>query len=78
VLAVRVEGDAEMAFATVTARLLETGLAKGKLPEEIVVWNVPLPRNPSGKVVRSEVAAGAAGRPRQLAPRLAAAPASDG
>jgi acyl-CoA synthetase (AMP-forming)/AMP-acid ligase II len=78
VLAVHVEGDAEMAFATVTARLLETGLAKGKLPEEIVVWNVPLPRNPSGKVVRADVAAGAEGRPRQLAPRLAAPPVSNG
>lgn len=69
-LAVRVAGEGDVGYTTVTGALLAAGLAKGKLPEEIVTWTDPLPRNPSGKIVRSELAARAAGRPHDVAPRL--------
>lgn len=70
VLAVRAANPAAISLATVTAALAEKGLAKGKLPEEIVMWDVPLPRNPSGKIVRAELAAQANGKQRDVAPRL--------
>ena len=69
-LAVHLAEGATIDFDDVVAVLTERGLARGKLPEEIVVWHDPLPRNASGKVVRAEVASGSADRPRHLATRL--------
>jgi acyl-CoA synthetase (AMP-forming)/AMP-acid ligase II len=71
VLAVRAADGAALSYDTVIAALLDKGLAKGKLPEELVMWDEPLPRNPSGKIVRAELVDRAEGRPRDLAPRLA-------
>jgi len=40
----------------VVAHLLAAGMARRKLPEELVIWDEPLPRTASGKVVRSRLA----------------------
>jgi acyl-CoA synthetase (AMP-forming)/AMP-acid ligase II len=71
VLAVRTADGAALSYRAVSGALLDIGLAKGKLPEEIVYWDEPLPRNATGKIVRSELAGRGAGRPRDTAPRLA-------
>lgn len=73
-LAVHLADRATMDYDTVVAALAERGLARGKLPEEIVIWHDPLPRNPSGKIVRADVANGSIGRPRSVAPRLNTVP----
>jgi acyl-CoA synthetase (AMP-forming)/AMP-acid ligase II len=70
VLAIRPDDATRMTYATVVAGMTRVGLAKGKLPEEIFIWDEPLPRNPNGKVVRSDLAAAASGKRRDLAPRL--------
>jgi acyl-coenzyme A synthetase/AMP-(fatty) acid ligase len=54
----------------VLAHLVAGGLARRKLPEELVVWPEPLPRTASGKVVRTRLVAEAAGKPSELAGRL--------
>lgn len=78
VLAVRAVEGADLSYEAVTAALLDAGLAKGKLPEEIVYWSEPLPRNASGKIVRSELASRGAPRQRDVAPRLSSGPAGRG
>lgn len=60
----------ELEFDDVIAWLLGTGLAKWKLPEQIVVWDSPFPRTTSGKIQRRLVASDTAERPTLLAPRL--------
>jgi acyl-CoA synthetase (AMP-forming)/AMP-acid ligase II len=69
-LALHVDQNAPT-YDDVVASLLGYGLARGKLPEEIVFWQEPLPRNASGKIVRSQLRDGAESRPRDRAPRLA-------
>lgn len=71
-MAVRPAAGAQIGFATFVDGLLASGLAKWKLPEEIVVWAEPFPETASGKVHRQSVAARSAGLPRLLAPRLRA------
>jgi non-ribosomal peptide synthetase component E (peptide arylation enzyme) len=58
-------------FNAVTRWLLDAGLAKWKLPEQIVVWDRPLPRTQSGKIQRHLVADGHERRTSLLGPRLA-------
>ncbi len=70
-LAVVLDVGEILEYDLAVAVLTERGLARGKLPEEIVTWHEPLPRNPAGKVVRAELLARAAGRPTTMAPRLA-------
>ncbi|WP_405182613.1 long-chain fatty acid--CoA ligase [Nocardia sp. NBC_01377] len=72
-LAIRCDPETPLEFADVIARLQRGGLAKWKLPEQIVRWDGPFPRTESGKIQRKEVAAGAAGRPALFAPRFGAA-----
>ncbi|WP_307873662.1 MULTISPECIES: class I adenylate-forming enzyme family protein [unclassified Frankia] len=50
--------------------LLAGGLAKRKLPEQLVRWDGPLPRTASGKVVRSRLVMEAPAKDGDLAPRL--------
>ncbi|WP_232425401.1 class I adenylate-forming enzyme family protein [Pseudofrankia inefficax] len=50
--------------------LLGQGLAKRKLPEQLVRWDGPLPRTASGKVVRSRLVMEAPAKAGDLAPRL--------
>jgi acyl-CoA synthetase (AMP-forming)/AMP-acid ligase II len=73
-VALRVSGpDVTASYDSVIARLRDYGLARGKLPEEVVVWHEPLPRNASGKIVRAQLREQANGKWRDCAPRLAAA-----
>ncbi len=46
---------AVVSLEDVVAFLLAQGTARRKLPEEVVLWNEPLPRTASGKVVRSRL-----------------------
>jgi acyl-CoA synthetase (AMP-forming)/AMP-acid ligase II len=70
VLAVRCTSPEAESFETIVSRLRSSGLATWKLPEQVVFWNRPLPRTASGKILRPELAAGAAGQPAGLALRL--------
>ena len=55
VVAVRPVDGAEVTLADVVRHLLAQGTAQRKLPEEVVIWDGPLPRTASGKVVRSRL-----------------------
>ena len=57
-------------LASVGEALVAAGLAKWKLPEELVIWDQDFPQNAAGKVLRNDLADAGAGRPRVLAPRL--------
>jgi acyl-CoA synthetase (AMP-forming)/AMP-acid ligase II len=69
-VAIQPEQDASVTLDLVTEHLLARGLAKRKLPEEVVFWDEPLPRTASGKVVRSRLVMEAPGRPSERADRL--------
>jgi acyl-CoA synthetase (AMP-forming)/AMP-acid ligase II len=58
-------------FDAVIEWLLNAGLAKWKLPEQIVVWDSALPRTETGKVQRRIVADCGELRPTLVSPRLA-------
>ncbi|WP_217155464.1 class I adenylate-forming enzyme family protein [[Mycobacterium] fortunisiensis] len=45
-----------MSLELITTPLVDAGLAKWKLPEQIVLWEGPLPRTESGKVQRRVIA----------------------
>jgi non-ribosomal peptide synthetase component E (peptide arylation enzyme) len=68
-LAVRCR-DPATEFDAIAGRLLAGGLAKWKLPEQVVFWDEPLPRTASGKIQRQALADGGRGRPSGMAPRL--------
>jgi acyl-CoA synthetase (AMP-forming)/AMP-acid ligase II len=55
VVAVHPEEGATLTLDDVVTYLLERGVARRKLPEGLVVWDRPLPRTPSGKVIRSQL-----------------------
>jgi len=75
-MALHVQDPDALDFDDVVRHLLSAGLAKWKLPEQIVVWSSPLPRTASGKIQRRLVADDARARRRLLAPRLR--PGTDG
>jgi acyl-CoA synthetase (AMP-forming)/AMP-acid ligase II len=77
-LAVHAEDTRSASYDAVVGQLLRHGLARGKLPEEIVVWDEPLPRNASGKIVRAQLRENADTKPRSVAPRLSAGVPADG
>ena len=56
----------------VTRWLTSRGLATWKLPEQVVLWDAPLPYTASGKVLRRGLDEGGAGRAAEYAPRLQA------
>jgi acyl-CoA synthetase (AMP-forming)/AMP-acid ligase II len=68
-VAVVPEEDATVTLEDVIAHLLSHGTARRKLPEELVIWDEPLPRTPSGKVVRARLSIESSTKPSQLAPR---------
>lgn len=70
-MAVVLEPEFEMSLAEVAQALVADGLPKYKLPEELVLWDEPLPVNANGKVDRTKLDAMSAGRRRLLADRLA-------
>jgi acyl-CoA synthetase (AMP-forming)/AMP-acid ligase II len=53
VLAVRAPESDSLDYEIVKTFLVENGLARGKLPEQVDVWTEPLPRTPSGKIQRN-------------------------
>lgn len=57
-------------LTSVGVSLVSAGLAKWKLPEELVIWDEDFPQNAAGKVLRNDLEDAGAGRPRVLAPRL--------
>ncbi|MFN8025399.1 MAG: AMP-binding protein [Acidimicrobiia bacterium] len=66
-VAVRVRDGATVTLADVVAHLQAAGLATRKLPEQLVLWDEPLPRTESGKIVRARLVTGSAGRPTEVA-----------
>lgn len=70
-VAMVLEPEAVLSLEDITEALLTTGLPKYKLPEELVLWDQPLPLNANGKVERNTLDARSHGRPRMLANRLA-------
>jgi acyl-CoA synthetase (AMP-forming)/AMP-acid ligase II len=70
VVAVQPEHGAAVTLEDVVAHLLGQGLARRKLPEELVIWDGPLPRTASGKVVRSQLVMEAPAKRSERAERL--------
>ncbi|MGH7858866.1 MAG: AMP-binding enzyme, partial [Candidatus Binatia bacterium] len=66
------ESGVTVTLEDVVAHLLAAGIARRKLPEQLVVWDEPLPRTPSGKVVRSRLVMEAPARTTELDGRLKA------
>lgn len=62
-----------VSLQTLAESLIGAGLPKYKLPEELVIWDEPLPVNANGKVQRNVLHDRSHGRPRQLAARVGAA-----
>jgi acyl-CoA synthetase (AMP-forming)/AMP-acid ligase II len=69
-MAVRLREGASLSFDTMLDGLVAAGLAKWKIPEELVYWDAPFPETASGKVQRKLLEAGGEGRAHTLAPRL--------
>lgn len=70
-VAVRLAPGATVTLDDVVGHLERAGTARRKLPEQLVTWDEPLPRTPSGKVVRSRLVMEAPAKPSDLADRLA-------
>jgi acyl-CoA synthetase (AMP-forming)/AMP-acid ligase II len=69
-MAVRLQPGADLPFDAMVDGLVAAGLAKWKIPEELVVWDEPFPETASGKVQRTLLDERGADRPRTFAPRL--------
>jgi acyl-CoA synthetase (AMP-forming)/AMP-acid ligase II len=70
VLALRSHEPESVTYESIRDFLLDRGLARGKLPEQIDVWTTPLPRTASGKLRRDELAKASGARHVHLAPHL--------
>jgi acyl-coenzyme A synthetase/AMP-(fatty) acid ligase len=70
VVAVRLERGTAITLDRVCAHLRAEGTATRKLPEQLAVWDEPLPRTVSGKVVRSRLLMESAAKHNEYAPRL--------
>jgi acyl-CoA synthetase (AMP-forming)/AMP-acid ligase II len=70
VVAVQPEHGAAVTLEDVVGHLLGQGLATRNLPEELVIWDGPLPRTASGKVVRSRLVMEAPAKRSERAARL--------
>ena len=69
-VAVRPAPGATVTLADLVTYLERAGTARRKLPEQIVMWDAPLPRTPSGKVVRARLVMETPGKPSDVAGRL--------
>ena len=69
-VAVRPAPGATVTLADVVRHLKRAGRATRKLPEELVTWDGPLPRTPSGKVVRSRLVMESPGKPSDAVARV--------
>lgn len=70
VLAVRPSPGVTIEFDTMMRALLDAGLAKRSLPEEVVIWDEPFPRTVTEKLSRAALAEESSRRPRMLVDRL--------
>ena len=70
VLAIRAETSESVSYEAVSEFLLKVGLARWKLPEQIVIWEEPLPRTGSGKILRDRLATDGVAKHTIFAPRL--------
>ncbi len=69
-VAVLAENGVALRLDDVVAHLLALGTARRKLPEQVVHWDGPLPRTPSGKIVRSRLVMESPTKPAQYVERL--------
>jgi acyl-CoA synthetase (AMP-forming)/AMP-acid ligase II len=69
-VAVRPEPGHEPTLEEVMRYLRSAGLAVRKLPEQLVVWDAPLPRTASGKIVRSRLVMESSGKTSLFGSRL--------
>jgi acyl-CoA synthetase (AMP-forming)/AMP-acid ligase II len=76
ILAVRGIESNTLDYEVVKAFLLENGVARGKLPEQVDVWTEPLPRTPSGKIQRNRLPSPGGDVRTTVAPRLSVSAAS--
>ncbi|MGO8862233.1 MAG: class I adenylate-forming enzyme family protein [Acidimicrobiales bacterium] len=70
VLAVRAAPPHGVTYESVSRFLLDGGLARWKLPEQVVTWEEPLPRTASGKIIRNRLASDGSSLPTEFALRL--------
>jgi len=69
-VAIRPEGATVITLDSLCTHLRAEGMATRKLPEQLVVWDEPLPRTVSGKVVRSRLVMESSAKHNEFAPRL--------
>ncbi len=69
-VAVRPEAGVTLSLDDIIAHLRAAGTARRKLPEQLVVWDGPLPRTASGKIVRSRLVREGSAKPSDFAARL--------
>jgi acyl-CoA synthetase (AMP-forming)/AMP-acid ligase II len=69
-MALRLAPEVDLTLPDLVDALIAAGLAKWKIPEELVYWDTALPETASGKVQRARLEAEGVRRPRGLAPRL--------
>jgi acyl-CoA synthetase (AMP-forming)/AMP-acid ligase II len=69
-MAVRIRPGNEFSFEDMCHKLLSDGLAKWKLPEDIVVWHEAFPETATGKVQRARLAEMSSKMPHFLVARL--------
>jgi acyl-CoA synthetase (AMP-forming)/AMP-acid ligase II len=69
-VAIRPAPGATVHLDDVVRHLEAAGTARRKLPEQLVTWSGPLPRTPSGKVVRARLVMDAPGLPCEVVDRL--------
>ncbi len=62
--------DGQVTLADMITHLRDQGLATRKLPEEMVIWDGPLPRTASGKVIRAALTLDAPAKPSSVVGRL--------
>jgi acyl-CoA synthetase (AMP-forming)/AMP-acid ligase II len=69
-VAVVLQVGAQVTLETVLDHLGAQGLATRKLPEQMVIWDEPLPRTASGKVIRARLSMDAPSKRSMFGPRL--------
>jgi acyl-CoA synthetase (AMP-forming)/AMP-acid ligase II len=70
VLAVRPTEGVSLNLETVVDALLEHGITKRHLPEELIIWDEPFPKTVTEKLNRAALAEQSTGRQRHFASRL--------
>jgi acyl-CoA synthetase (AMP-forming)/AMP-acid ligase II len=74
VVAARPDAGVALSLEGVLAHLRAAGTASRKLPEQLVVWDEPLPRTASGKIVRARLVRESSTKVSDLAVRLRSNP----